>query len=72
MKMQRRWEFESTHREGFFWNYECLSFAFEYSDYIGHEALYRLIEEAAQGLVRGLFSNRIHTFEIRPVFAVRR
>lgn len=72
VKVQRRWEFESTQGGAFFWNYDRGSFAFEDSEYIGYKALCRLIEEAGKGLVKGLVSNDIRSFEIRPVFALRR
>lgn len=72
MKVQRRWEFESTQGGGFFWNNGRGSFAFGNSKYIGYEALYRLIEEASKILGKGLTTNLIRSFEIRPVFAVRK
>ncbi|MCJ1365048.1 hypothetical protein MMC16_004167 [Acarospora aff. strigata] len=75
IKVQRRWEIESTQGEVFFWNYDRGVFDFRDSKYIGNEALYRLIEEieeANKGLGEGLSKNHIRSFEIRPVFAVRR
>ena len=72
MKVQRRWEFESTQGGAFFWNDDRGSFAFGDSKYIGYEALYRLIEEANKGLGEWLAENHIRSFEIRPVFAFRR
>ena len=71
-KAQRRWEFESTQGGAFFWNEDRGGFDFQGSKYIGNEALYRLIEEASKELGDGLAKNHIHSFEIRPVFAVRR
>jgi len=72
MKVQRRWEFESTHGGTFFWNDDRGGFDFGGSEYIGDEALYRLIEEANKGLGEALAKSHIRSFEIRPVFAVRR
>lgn len=64
-------EFESTQGGAFFWNDDRGSFAFGDSKYIGYEALYRLIE-ANKKLSKGLTTNLIRSFEIRPVFAVKR
>lgn len=72
MKVQRRWEFESTQGRAFFWNDNRDSFDFGDSEYIGDEALCRLIEKANKGLGEGLAKNHIRSFEIRPVFAIRR
>jgi hypothetical protein len=72
MKVQRRWEFESTRGGAFFWNDDRGAFDFANGEYIDGEALYRLIEEANKGLGEGLVTNYIHSFEVRPVFAVRR
>ena len=72
MKVQRRWEFESTQGEAFFWNDDRDGFDFGDSEYIGDEALYRLIEKASKGLGEGLVKNHIRSFEIRPLFVVRR
>lgn len=72
MKVQRRWEFESTQGGAFFWNDDRGGFDFGDSEYIGDEALYRLIEEANKGLGEGLAKNHIRSFEVRPVLAVRR
>ena len=71
-KVQRRWEFESTQGGAFFWDDDRGGFNSENSEYIGDEALYRLIEEANKGLGEGLAKNHIRSFEIPPVFAVRR
>ncbi len=71
MKVQRRWEFESTQGGAFFWNKDRGGFDLGDSEYIGDEALYRLIEEANKGLGEGLARYHIRSFEIRPVFAVR-
>ena len=72
MKAQWWWEFESTQGGAFIWNVDRGDFDFRDSKCVGHEALYRLIEEANKGLGVGLVDNHIRTFEIRPIFAVRR
>ena len=72
MKVQRRWEFESTQGGAFFWNDNRGSFDFGDSEYIGDEALYRLIEGVNKGLGEGFTKNDIRSFEIRPGFTVRR
>jgi len=72
VKVQRRWEFESTQGRAFFWADDRGGFDSGNSEYIGDEALYRLIEEANKGLGEELAKNHISSFEIRPVFAVRR
>ena len=72
MKVQRRWKFESTQGGAFFWNNDRGSLAFGDSKYIGYKALYRLIEEPNKRLGKGLTTNLIRSFEIRPIFVVRR
>lgn len=72
MKVQRRWEVDSTQGRAFFWNDEHGAFDLGDGEYIGDEGLYRRIEEASRGLGEGLVENHMHSFEIRPIFAVRR
>ena len=72
MKVQRRWELESRQGEVFFWNHGRGGFDSRNSEDIGNEALYRLLGEANKGLGQELIENHIRSFEIRPVFAVRR
>lgn len=73
MKVQRRWEFESTHGGALFWNNDRADFDLEDSEHIGDEALYRLIEEAnRKKLGVELAGNYVRSFEIRPVFAIRK
>lgn len=73
MKVQRRWQLESTQGGSFFWNLDSGGFNIGDSQYTGHEALYRLIEESGrQGLGREIAFRNICRFEIRPVFAVAR
>jgi hypothetical protein len=71
MTVQRRWEFESTQGGSFFWNSKRGRFDLGVSENIGDEALYRLLE-VNEGLCKGLVREHIGSFEIRPVFAVRR
>ena len=70
--MQQRWELESTQGATFFWNNEEGGFEWEDSEYIGDKALYKLIEEASNKLGEKLTENRKHSFEVQPVFAVRK
>lgn len=72
VRLRRRWEFESIQGGGFFWDYDRGGFDSEDSEYVGDEALYRLITEAMRGLGEGLTKNFIRNFEIRLAFAVRR
>ena len=72
VKVQRWWEFDSTQGGAFYWDYDRGGFDSGDSEYIGDETLYRLIEEAKKALGGGLAKNHIRSFEIRPVFAVRR
>jgi len=72
MKVQRRWELESIQGEAFFWNNDRGGFDFRDSENIGDEALYRLLGEANKGLGEEVVKNHIRSFEVRPVFAVRR
>ena len=72
MKVQRRWEFESTRERAFVWNDERGAFDGRESEYAGAEALYRLIGEASKELGAWLAQNHIRNFEILPVLAVRR
>ena len=69
---QYRWDFESVLGGAFFWNDDRGCFNSENSGYAGDEAVYGLIEEASRGLGKGLVNNHIRSFEVRPVFAVRR
>ena len=72
MKVQRRWEIESTQGGAFFWNDDCGGFNFWDSEYIGDETLYRLLKEATKGLGKRLAQYHTRSFEIQPVFAVKR
>jgi len=72
MKVQRRWEFASTRGGVFFWKKDRNGFDFGDRENIGGEALYWPSEEGFKGLGEGLAKNHIRSFEIRPVFAVRR
>lgn len=72
VKVQHRWDFESTQGGAFFWNDDRGGFDSANSEYIGDETLYRLIEEVTRGLGEGLANDHIRSFEIRPVVAVRR
>ncbi|MCJ1278049.1 hypothetical protein MMC21_005863 [Puttea exsequens] len=72
MKVQRRWEFESTRGRALCWDDERHDFDCEDSENTCHEEVYRLIEEARKGLGEGLVRARMHSFEIRPAFAIRR
>jgi len=72
VKVQRRWEFESTQGRAFFWDHDRGGFDSGDSEYIGDEALYRLIEEAKKVLGEEHAKHYVRSFEIRPVFAVRR
>lgn len=76
MKVQRWWELESAEdKQGraFLWNHERRGFEWESGEnYINNEALYRQIEEASKGLIPTLVGHRTRSFEIRPIFAVRK
>lgn len=71
MREQRWWELGSVGGAAFFWNDDRGSFDFRDGEYIGDEALYRLIEEANKGLGEELAKNRIRNFGVRPAFAIR-
>ena len=72
VKVQHRWDFESIQGGAFFWNDDRGGFDAENGEYIGDEAVYRLIEEASRGLGEGLANDHIRSCEVRPVFAVGR
>lgn len=76
MKVQRWWELRSAEgKQGraFLWNHDRRALEWENGEsYIKDEALYRHIEEASKGLIPTLVGNRIRSFEIRPIFAVRK
>ena len=72
MKVQQRWEFESRRGQVFFLNDDRSGFDFGDGEYSGDEALYKLIEEAKQGLSEGLVENHMRGLEIRLVSAVRK
>lgn len=71
-QVQRRWEFESTPGGAFFWDRDRGGFGSENSEYIGDEALYRLMEEANKVLSEELAKPYNRSFKIQPGFAVRR
>lgn len=70
--VQYRWDFENVWGGAFFWNHDRGGFDAENTGHVGDEALYGLIEEAGRELGKGLVNDHIRSFEIRPVFAVRR
>ena len=72
--VQYRWDFESPWGGAFFWNDDCGGFNADAEDggYVGDEAVYGLIEEASRELGKVLVSDHMRSFEVRPVFAVRR
>ncbi|KND89057.1 hypothetical protein TOPH_06261 [Tolypocladium ophioglossoides CBS 100239] len=72
IKVQRRWELESTQGRAFVWNHENGGFDLGDGEDINDEVLYKKIEEASKGLGEILVGNLTRTFEIRPVVAVRR
>ena len=72
VKVHHRWDFESIQGGAFFWNNVRGGFDSENGEYIGDEAVYRLIEEASRRLGEGLANEHIRSFEVRPVFAIRR
>lgn len=72
VKVQPRLEFESTEGEALRWDHERGGFDSGAGEHIGDESLYGLMEETSKGLSEGLAQNHIRSFEIRPVFAVRK
>ena len=72
IKIQRRWELESIQGKAFFWNNDRDGFDFRDSENIGDEALYRMLGEANKRLGEELVKNHIRSFQVRPVFTVRR
>ncbi|KKZ62335.1 hypothetical protein EMCG_03253 [[Emmonsia] crescens] len=72
MKVQRRWELESTRGATFFWNTDRGSFEGGDGEDIGDKALFKLIVDASNGLDEKLKWHDHHGFEIRPVLAIRR
>ncbi len=72
LKVQRPWEFESTQGGVFFWDNKRGSFDLRESKNIGDEALHRLLEGSINNIIgQGLIDNRICSFEIRPVIAIK-
>ena len=71
-RVQQRWEFEKTQGAAFIWDDERGGFDSEGSEDVGDDALHRLIEQTNEELGEELSKKSIHSFEIRPVFAVRR
>ena len=72
LRVQQRWEFERTQGAAFIWDNERGVFDSEDSEDSGDDALHRLIEQTNEELGEELGKKSIHSFEIRPVFAVRR
>lgn len=56
----------------FFRNNERGGFERVDGEYIGDKALYKLIEEASNGLGEKLTENQKHSFEVHPVFVIRK
>ncbi|KAI9745723.1 MAG: hypothetical protein M1818_001259 [Claussenomyces sp. TS43310] len=72
VEVQRRWEFENAQGGALFWDPDRGVFDPGDAEYVGDEDLYRLILEAAKVLGECLPKEHIRSFEIRPVYAVRR
>ena len=72
LKVQRRWELEGIREGPFFWNHDHCSFDFGGGEYRSEEDLCSLLGEACRGLGEELVKNHVRSFEIRPVFAVRK
>ena len=70
--MQPRWELENMEGGAFFWNNDHDCFDFNGTEHLVDKALYKLIEEINQWLGGELFKSSISSFEVRPVFAVRK
>ena len=72
MKVQRRWEFESTQGDALIWDDSRGRFEFG-NLYIDDATLYgQLVKATTERLGAGLAGHHIRNFEIRPVSAVRR
>ena len=70
--LQYRWDFENVWGGAFFWNDHRGGFDAENSGYLGDQAVYGRIEEASRELGKVLVNDHIRSFEVRPVFAIRR
>ena len=76
-KVQRRWEFESRRTRAIFWNRNQSRFDWGEGEYVGDEGLYRRIEELGKEVGKEflqdpVLQSRVRSFEIRPIFAIRR
>ncbi len=71
-RRRQRWELESAQGRVFFWNHKNGGFDVGGGEDIGDEPLYKCMQEASVGLGEALAKNQTRSFEIRPVFAVRR
>ena len=71
-KLQRWWELDNTRGGALIWNQDRKGFDREDVEHMGDEARYKLIEEAAKGLGEVFAREFIRSFEIRPIFAVKR
>ena len=74
MKMQPRWELKNMEEGAFFWNRHHRRFDYNGSRQVIDETLFRLIEDMNVKLAEALGRSHIRnlTFEVRPVFAIRR
>ena len=71
MKVQRRWEFESTQGGALIWDGSRGCFEFG-NVYIDDANLYELLAKATEELGAGFAGHHICNFEFRPVFAIGR
>jgi hypothetical protein len=72
LKVQRRWELERTQGAMFFWTVDRGGFEWEGGKRICDKALCKLIEKAGNELVEDFRKDRKRSFEVRPVFVVRK
>lgn len=73
MKVQHRWELDKTQGRPFIWNHEKGSLLLEECEGEGirSEDLYSRLKEDSKALETWLSENSVHTFEMRPVFAIK-
>ncbi|KAF7622111.1 hypothetical protein F9C07_8145 [Aspergillus flavus] len=72
LKMQRRWELQSTQGPMLFWNNDRDCFEWKHNAGDSNNAMNSVIEKACDGLDEALEFYEMKSFEVRAVYAVRK
>ncbi|GMF75133.1 unnamed protein product [Aspergillus oryzae] len=72
LKMQRRWELQSTQGPMLFWNNDRDCFKWKHNAGDSNNAMNSVLEKACDGLDEALEFYEMKSFEVRAVYAVRK